>query len=105
MPKHLYMFTYQTPGQVQFGENSFAEESSAAVFIEADSAEQAAVWGQEISERFVSHLFGGKEISWRGLGFESWIEADPKKEFPLAVLEQVPVVTCGALPDFNQLQG
>ena len=104
MPKYLYLFTYQTPSQRQCVEDGFAEESSAAVFVEANSPEEAMAWGREISERFVGHLFQGKQVSWRSLGFESWIEAEPKKEFPSELLERVPVVSCGVFPDFNQLQ-
>jgi hypothetical protein len=104
MRKYLYFFSYQTPSQMELARNGFAEESSAAVFIEAHSPEQAGAWGREISERFVVHLFEGKSVSWRDLGFEAWIEADPKREFPSDVLERVPVVSCGTFPDFGRLQ-
>jgi hypothetical protein len=105
MPKYLYVFAYQTPAQVEAAANGgYTEEASAAVFIEAESAEQALGWGQQISEDFLNHLFPDRDISWKSLSFAHWIEVDPQEEYPTDLLEKLPVVACGVRPEFNNLR-
>jgi len=77
------------------------EESSEAIFIEAESADQALAWGREISERFVRELFGDKPVDWKSMNFTHWVESEPQTEYPAAILEKVQVVACGKYPDFK----
>jgi hypothetical protein len=105
MAKFLYVFAYQTPAQVKAAAaGEYAEEASEAVFIEAESAEQALDWGKQISEDFLKRLFPQGDISWKDLNFAHWIEAEPQDEYPADLLERLPVVACGVRPQFNNLR-
>ena len=100
--KYLYIFGYQTPQQVAQAENdNEAEEASEAVFIEAESAEQALAWGREISEEFVRRLFGDQAVDWKSKNFAHWVEVEPQSEYPKDILAALPVVPCGQHPDFK----
>lgn len=105
MAKYLYIFAYQTPEQRHaVAAHGPAEESSAAVFIEADSAEEALAWGREISEAFLRHLLHDPVVSWKGLNFAHWVENDPRQEYPADILARLPVVPRGSFPDFALFQ-
>ncbi len=105
MARYLYVFAYQTPAQVEAAaRGGFAEEASEAVFIEADSAEQAMEWGQQISEEFIKSLFPQGEMSWKSQNFAHWIEAEPQAEYPADLLRRLPVVPCGVQPAFSNLR-
>ncbi len=105
MPRYLYIFAFQTPEQLQSADpGNFAEESSAAVFIDAESAEKALEWGRKISEAFVSSLSTGPQPLWSPDRFDNWIEAQPQSEYPPDILTQLPAVAYGVLPDFSILK-
>lgn len=78
------------------------DESSAAVWIVADSAENAFAWGEEIAERFVEYLFRNEPASpsWRGDRFAAWIEEQPDEQ----LYSNQPTVEVGTLPDYQRLQ-
>jgi hypothetical protein len=100
--KHLYIFSYQTPKQTGVSaREGYAEEASAALFIEAEVAEQALAWGREVSEEYVRRLFPGQTHSWKTLGYAHWIEPEPAQEYPAEVLARLPTVPCGTFPDFE----
>jgi len=100
--KYLYIFGYQTPEQMGLAaEDRNAEESSEAIFIEAESAEQALAWGREISEKYVRQLFGNQPVDWKSMNFAHWVESEPLKEYPVSILEKLNVVACGDYPDFK----
>jgi hypothetical protein len=107
MPRYLYIFSYYTPEQRAQGSTvgqEFADESCEAVFIDADSAEQALGWGRQISEEFVHRLFADPGVSWATQNFAHWVEADPEREYPLDVLSRIKTVRCGDHPDFVRSQ-
>jgi hypothetical protein len=102
--KYLYIFGYQTPEQLaRAAEDEHTEEASEAVFIEAESAEQALAWGRQISEEYVRSLFGDLVIDWKSKNFAHWVEEDPQNEYPKDILENIPVVSYGQHPDFKIL--
>jgi hypothetical protein len=104
MAKFLYVFAYQTPAQIKAAAaGAYAEEASAAMFIEADSAEKALEWGEQISEDFLKRLFPEGDISWKRQNYAHWIEAKPQEEYPADLLETLPVVACGVRPEFINL--
>jgi hypothetical protein len=106
MARFLYVFAYQTPAQIKAAAaGEYAEEASEAVFIEAESAEQALDWGKQISEDFLQGLFPERDISWKRLNFAHWIEAKPQEEYPADLLESLPVVACGVRPQLNKQGG
>ncbi len=107
MPRYLYIFTYQTPEQRAAAGSmpDSAEESSRALFIRADSPEQARAWGAEIAEAFHRTLFADHDVSWKSLHYSHWVETEPEKEYPKDVLVTLPEVDCGAYPDLGKLRG
>jgi hypothetical protein len=104
MARFLYFFTYQTPGQSEAARTGGAvEEASAALFIEAETAEAALAWGREISGALFHHLTGAAAARWTSLNFAHWIESHPELEYPPEILAALPCVACGQLPDFDRL--
>jgi hypothetical protein len=43
------------------------------------------------------------KISWKNLNSAHWIEAEPQEEYPADLLARLPVVACGARPDYHHL--
>lgn len=79
MPRFLYSFGYETPKQWKANEeHEWDDESSGALWIEADDEESAIEWGAEISEASVRRLLessGEGDIpSWKGARFAHWID-------------------------------
>jgi len=81
--------------------NENTEESSQALFIEADSPAQALQWGREISEKYVRQLFGDQALDWKSMNFAHWVESEPLAEYPEAILEKLPQVSYGNFPRFQ----
>ena len=102
----LYVFGYETPAQMEANAaHGWDDEDSAAVFIEAESAEEALEWGRQVSERFLSELHGDPSVSWDALGYAHWIEDDPSKRWSAEGLSQVPRVRRGEFPESGCLRG
>jgi hypothetical protein len=99
--KYLYIFGYQTPQQVALAAtDQHSEESSEALFIEAESPEQALAWGREISDNFVRRLFHDQPIDWKSMNYVHWVECE-QMEFPATILDQLQVVAFGHFPNFQ----
>lgn len=111
MARYLFRFGYCTPAQWLGNEaHGWDDESSSAFFVIADSPEAALAWGTEVAEAFAHHLFraaawAGPIPSWKEARFAHWIEESPERVFSFDVLEHLPVVRAGELPDFNVLVG
>jgi hypothetical protein len=96
MPKYLYCFGSETPGQARRNRSfSVDDEDSEAVYIEAADPEQALAWGEEVSERFIRLLFRDPQVSWREMDFARWIAHDAEPD-------GVPTVRVGEDPDYDR---
>lgn len=101
MNRFLFRFGYCTPKQQDGNEHhGWDDESSLAVFIEADSEVAALAWGSEIAEHYVKSLYlaegrGGDVRSWKEGNFAHWIEEVPDTEFSDQQLKALPVVRVG----------
>jgi hypothetical protein len=105
MPRYLFVFCYQTPEQLaRKSVDGFADENSAALFVEADSAELALEWGKEVAEKFMAFLSSGRSEGWKAMGYEGWLEADPDLEYPETILATLPTVAVSSYPDFSILR-
>ena len=103
--KYLYIFGYRTPEQMALAStDENAEESSEAVFIHAQSQDQALAWGREISDKYIRQLFGDGLVDWKSMNFAHWVESEPQREYPAAILEKLPVVAYGSFPDFKYFE-
>jgi hypothetical protein len=103
--KFLYVFGYCTPSQAANNEkHAWDDESSAALFVAAETQEEALQWGRHVSNEYVAHLYRAaglpEAISWVDSGFASWIQQLPSEDFPDEYLARVPVVQAGKMPDF-----
>ena len=110
MAKYLFRFAYCTPTQWKANdEHGWDDESSSAVFVKADSREEALRWGEVVAEHFVSMIFAKDNSmqsapSWKDSGFAYWIEEFPESVYSLDRLGQIPAVEHGELPDLQALE-
>lgn len=100
MSRFLYIFSYQTPQQAAVPNQACPDESCHALFIEAESADKALAWGRQISDEFVKRLFSGEGPRWSEQDFAHWVEAEPEREYPAEVLQQLKAVGYGEFPQF-----
>ena len=104
MPRYLYRFGFSSPEQWAANEkHGWDDEDSEALFVVAESSEEALAWGQEVSEEFQRRMFrdaGWKEPlpSWKDARFACWIEEEPERQFPVEILERLPAVRVGEMP-------
>ena len=82
MNDYLFRFGCCTPLQWESNRaHGWDDEASSAFFISADTREPTFVWGCEIAERYVRHLFersGATSIpSWKESEFAFWIDYAP----------------------------
>jgi hypothetical protein len=104
MPEFLYIFGYRTPEQQErFTRFGHDDEDSAAVFIEADSANDALAWGREISEEFIRHLFADPTVSWQHMRYAHWIDAHPEEAYSAEALATILHVRHGQHPALREL--
>jgi len=109
MQPFLYRFGYSTPEQWrQNDKHGWDDESSAALWILADSSERALEWGDAVAEKFTEDLFakdGGFQVvpSWKSAGFASWIEENPAGDFSDSDLAKIPTVKLGVHPRFSDI--
>lgn len=107
MKQYLYIFGFCTPEQWQTNQEQGRNDwESCAVFILAQSKQEALNWGREISETLVRQMFKrdgrfAKPPSWKTGNFEHWIEDHPLARLSGLALEILPVVKVGELPNLR----
>lgn len=75
MKEYLYSFGYETPNQSKLNiEYGWDDEDSESIIILSESADQALIWGEEISERFIKLLYMDINISWKQSGYSHLVE-------------------------------
>lgn len=86
MTRFLFVFGYESP--VERTTNSRAGtdfESSSAVWVRADSEDEALQKGRDYAERFVRQQFQHAEVGdflgWTERNFAHWIESKPLDRF------------------------
>lgn len=102
--RYLYIFGYETPMQ---RENNAAhgwdDEDSAAIFIVAETEQQALEWGHAISKKFVDDLSSGQSAIWDENRFAAWVDHDYAKNFSARQLRAIPIVRYGEYPDVGAM--
>lgn len=99
MKKYLYVFGYETPQQTAANrQNGWDDEDSQAVFIVANSENEALSWGREISETFVAQLFQDQSVSWKDMNYAHEIEANPTARYSNDELANIQVIQVGQWP-------
>ena len=104
MNKYLYIFGYETPTQRENNVTyEWDDEDSAALFIMAETAQQALEWGRAVSKRYVGVLFNGRAESWDENRFAAWVDHDYTANFSPDQLKAVPTVKYGEYPDIAEM--
>ncbi len=90
--RFLFVFGYESPAERSSNETSGTDfESSSAVWIRADSEEQALRKGCEYADQYVRRQYEQAGISdsrsWIHDGFAHWIARRPHEEFSEADLK------------------
>ena len=102
--RFLFVFGYETPSEREYNMKFGSDlESSEIVFIEAEDAERALEWGKCIAEKFLCALYGSPGVSWRKLGYASYIDQSDPPDFDPASIASAPCVSVGELPDIANL--
>jgi len=107
MSEYLYIFGYEAPVQrLANDKHGWDDEASYAFFIEAETTEQALLWGREVSEEFFRYVYqksgwDGPLPSWKEDRYGYWIEDDPET---IAQARQggSPRIAVGEIPDFSK---
>ncbi len=106
MTRHLFRFGYRTPAQIAAkAEKGGDDEESGACFISAAGREEALVCGCAVAEAMVGRIFssaGQPHYSWQAAGFAFWIEDDPAAVLEMELLETVPRIAAGTMPDLSR---
>lgn len=92
MTQFLFVFGYESPAERATNDRDGTDfESSHAVWVRADSEDEALQKGREYAERFVGQLFrhaGVDDVAdWTQGDFARWIEHNPLESFSGLALE------------------
>lgn len=95
MPTFLFCFGYESPDEWRSNKaGGTDDESSNAVWIEADSEEAAIKTGLDFAQTWVGGLFEDSGISefpgWRECNHAYWFEVEPLKRWSGLALESFP---------------
>ncbi|HET6371798.1 MAG TPA: hypothetical protein VFG76_00685 [Candidatus Polarisedimenticolia bacterium] len=91
-----YGFGFETPSQRRRNAaHGWDEEDSAAVLIEAATADEARAWGRRIAEAFLKWLYADSAVSWADGRYADWVDEPAETERSLQT------VSVGTLPDLS----
>ena len=97
METYLFVFGYEAPDEWAANRRAGTDdESSFAVWIEADDIEVAERRGRSFAEEWVASLFDDAAVEdfpgWSASGYASWIEADPTRRWSAPELQAIPTL-------------
>lgn len=97
MNRYLFVFGYESPAERRSNVAHGSDyESSSAVWIRADSRDDALSEGRAYAEQFVAREFrkAGESATshWAASDFAHWISEDPATEFAEADLRELPEI-------------
>jgi hypothetical protein len=77
--EYLIGVMYHEPEAYRLWKSGLIEdyESSTGLFVEADSAEAAVEWGEEVGQTLLRHANGDATLDWKSLGYFCWFEESP----------------------------
>jgi hypothetical protein len=78
-------------------------ESSTGLFVEAETAEQAKSWGDQVGQALLRSLNADDSLDWKGLGYFSWIETDLASSGWQHCLDFFQSVKVGEWPDPSKM--
>ena len=97
MAKFLFVYGYESPAEWEVNLRAGTDdESSSAVWINANNVADALTTGREFAEKHVASLFAPyPELSfpgWVAAGYAHWIENHPLERFSAESLEHIPEI-------------
>ena len=99
MNKYLDTCGYETPQQLARNrENGWDDEDSRAVFVVANTEDEALSWGREVSVAFVVELFQSSSMRWKSMNYAHGIESEPAAWASSDESQSIPVVVVGQWP-------
>jgi hypothetical protein len=94
-PLYLFVFGYESPSDRAINDATGADhESSAAVWVTAESEVDALEKGRQYAQDYVRNLYieaGQKTLpDWLLDGYAHWISHNPSEEYPTVKLDVLP---------------
>ncbi len=78
-------------------------ESSTGLFVEAESAEAAVAWGEQVGQALLRHANGDATLDWKSLGYFCWVEASPQDSGWMHGLGHFQHVRAGQWPEVERM--
>jgi len=78
-------------------------ESSTGLFIEANSLEEAILWGETVGESLLWFVNDDPSLNWHELGYYCWVEPEPELSDWSHCLSFFQTVSVGTMPDLTQM--
>ena len=105
MTKYLVGISYHEPETYKMWENGVIDdyESSAGIFIQSDSEEEAISWAEKIGDRLFKRENPNETKDWKSFGHFCWIENDWNKSGWSHCLDFFQNVQVGQFTDFDNM--
>ncbi len=99
--EYLVGFLYHEPATWNLFNAGIVNEYElrSAAFISATDEQSALEWGETIGEKVLHDLNNNTELNWKKLGYYAWIVKDPTNSIWKDVLDVLPKVAVGDIPD------
>jgi hypothetical protein len=78
-------------------------ESSAGLFIDANSAAEAIAWGEQVGQALLHYVNHDESLDWRGIGYFCWVEESPRTSCWSHCLDFFSRVSAGEMPNLEQM--
>ena len=76
---------------------------STGLFVVAENPDEAVKWANSVLEKFMTHLFEGKQYALESLELFCWLEQEPGRSSWKHCLDFFPKVSLGEYPDFQKM--
>jgi hypothetical protein len=105
MEKYLVGISYHESEHFESLEKGIYEdyESATAIFITANSTEEALAWGEIVAEELFKKKNPNESDSWKSFGHYCWIEEDWKESNWEYCLEFFRNINYGTHPDYEKI--
>ena len=78
-------------------------ESFSALFIEAQSQEEAISWAEKVAEEFFQWVNGNEALDWKEMGYFCWLEEKPESSSWSHCLNFFQKISVGSFPNYEAM--
>jgi hypothetical protein len=105
MPEYLVGVMYHEPEPFADWNRGVMEdyESSTGLFIEADSAEEAVAWGEQVGQALLRYVNHDDTLNWSAFEYFCWLEESPDDSGWQHCLGFFQHVRVGQMPDLGRM--